>query len=138
MLFIHSKWNSLHLLTPNSQSLPLPPVSLGNHRSVLCAAVQLLSRVRIFATARTAAQPASLSFTSSQCSPSFTSSQSSPSFTSSQCSLSFTIEYLNIDNKESVTCKCRGVVKLNILLTLYKDFFFFFPISSSPFYEHFA
>ena len=48
------------------------------------------------------------------------------------------IEYLNIDNKESVTCKCRGVVKLNILLTLYKDFFFFFPISSSPFYEHFA
>ena len=25
LLFIHSKWNSLHLLTPNSQSIPLPP-----------------------------------------------------------------------------------------------------------------
>ena len=34
-LFIHSKCNSLHLLTPNSQSIPLPPPHLGNHKSVL-------------------------------------------------------------------------------------------------------
>ena len=33
--FIHSKCNSLHLLTPNSQSLLLPPRPLGNHTSVL-------------------------------------------------------------------------------------------------------
>ena len=31
-LFIHSKFNSLHLLTPDSQCIPLP---LGNHGSVI-------------------------------------------------------------------------------------------------------
>ena len=36
LLFIHSKCNSLHLLTPNSQSVPLPPpLPFGNHKSVL-------------------------------------------------------------------------------------------------------
>ena len=34
-LFIHSKCNSLHLLTPNSQSIALP-FPLGNHKSILC------------------------------------------------------------------------------------------------------
>ena len=32
---IHSKCNTLYLLTPNSQSIPLPPHPLGNHKSVL-------------------------------------------------------------------------------------------------------
>ena len=33
----YSKCNSLHLLTLNSQSIPLPlPYSLGTHMSVLC------------------------------------------------------------------------------------------------------
>ena len=31
-LVIHSKWNSLELVAPNSPSIPLP---LGNHKSVL-------------------------------------------------------------------------------------------------------
>ena len=36
LLFIHSKCNSLHLPTPNLQSIPLPsPLTLGNHQSVL-------------------------------------------------------------------------------------------------------
>ena len=36
LLFIHSLYNSLHLLTPNSQSIPSPsPSPLGNHKSVL-------------------------------------------------------------------------------------------------------
>ena len=34
-LLKHSKCNSLHLLTPNSQSLPLLSLPLGNHKSVL-------------------------------------------------------------------------------------------------------
>ena len=33
--FIHSVYNSLHLLIPNSHSIPPPsPIALGNHRSV--------------------------------------------------------------------------------------------------------
>ena len=32
---IHSKNKSLHLLTPNSHSIPLPPLPLGNHKYVL-------------------------------------------------------------------------------------------------------
>ena len=37
LLFIHSLYNGLHLLIPNSQSMPLPPLlSLGNHKSLLC------------------------------------------------------------------------------------------------------
>ena len=36
-LLIHSKCNSLPLLTPNSQSLPPLPLPLGNHKSVLYA-----------------------------------------------------------------------------------------------------
>ena len=28
LLLIHSRWNSLYLLTPNSQSIPFPPPSL--------------------------------------------------------------------------------------------------------------
>ena len=35
-LFIHSKCKRLHLLTPNSPSIPHPPLPLGNHQSVLC------------------------------------------------------------------------------------------------------
>ena len=41
LLFIHSKCNSLHLPTPNSQFIPLPPplpplpLPLGNHKSDL-------------------------------------------------------------------------------------------------------
>ena len=36
LLFIHSTCNSLHLPTPNFQSIPLPPpLPLGNHKSVL-------------------------------------------------------------------------------------------------------
>ena len=37
LLFIHSKRNNLHLLTPNSQSIPLPPPHpiLGKHKCVL-------------------------------------------------------------------------------------------------------
>ena len=40
LLFIRSIYNSLCLLTPNSQSIPAPP--LGNHKSVLyvCESVQ--------------------------------------------------------------------------------------------------
>ena len=35
-LLIHSKCNSLHLLAPNSPSIPLPsPLLLGNHKSAL-------------------------------------------------------------------------------------------------------
>ena len=35
-LFIHSIYNSLHLLNPNSQSiLPSPLLPLGNHKSIL-------------------------------------------------------------------------------------------------------
>ena len=34
-LLIHSKVNSLHLLTPSSQSIPLPPPPLANHKSIL-------------------------------------------------------------------------------------------------------
>ena len=45
-LFIHSLYsNSLHLLIPNSQSIPLPLLlSLGNHKSVLyvCESVCLV------------------------------------------------------------------------------------------------
>ena len=33
-LLIHSKGNSLHLLTPSSQSIPLP-YPLSNHKSIL-------------------------------------------------------------------------------------------------------
>ena len=37
LLFIHFLFNSLHLLTSNSQSIPLPPpLAFGNHKSVLC------------------------------------------------------------------------------------------------------
>ena len=37
LLFIHSKCNSLYLLTPKSQSIPLPPPHplLGIHKCVL-------------------------------------------------------------------------------------------------------
>ena len=36
LLFIHSVYNSLHLLMSNSQSIPPPPhLPLGNHKSVL-------------------------------------------------------------------------------------------------------
>ena len=43
-LFIHSKCNSLRLSTPNSQSFPFPPLSPGNHKSVLhvCESVSVL------------------------------------------------------------------------------------------------
>ena len=34
-LLIHSKCNSLHLSTLDTQSIPLPPLPLGNHKSVL-------------------------------------------------------------------------------------------------------
>ena len=35
--FIHSIHNSIHLIIPNSQSIPpLPPLYHGNHKSVLC------------------------------------------------------------------------------------------------------
>ena len=34
-LHIHSKCSRLHLLTPNSQSLPSLSLPLGNHKSVL-------------------------------------------------------------------------------------------------------
>ena len=37
LLFIHSLYNGLHLLIPNSQSMSLLPLlSLGNHKSLLC------------------------------------------------------------------------------------------------------
>ena len=37
LLFIHSKRNSLHRPTPNSQFVTLPvPLPLGNHKSLLC------------------------------------------------------------------------------------------------------
>ena len=35
LLFIHSKYNSLHLPTPNSQPISLSPLPLGNYKSVL-------------------------------------------------------------------------------------------------------
>ena len=34
-MLIHSKGNSLHLLTPSSTTTPFLPVPLGNHRSIL-------------------------------------------------------------------------------------------------------
>ena len=34
-MLIPSKGNSLRLLTPDSQSIPLPPLPLGNHKSIL-------------------------------------------------------------------------------------------------------
>ena len=34
-LLIHSKCNSLYILTPNSQSIPLPPAPPSNHKSAL-------------------------------------------------------------------------------------------------------
>ena len=34
-MLIHSKGSSVHLLTPSSQSTPLPPPPLGNHKSIL-------------------------------------------------------------------------------------------------------
>ena len=45
LLFIHSRCNSLHLLTTKSQSIPLPhPLPLGNHKSdvYVCESVTLL------------------------------------------------------------------------------------------------
>ena len=43
---IHSKCNSLHLPTPNSQSISLPaPLLLGNYKSVLCFFFNLLHLV---------------------------------------------------------------------------------------------
>ena len=36
LLFIHSRDNSLHLLIPNSHSIPPLPFPFGNHKSVLC------------------------------------------------------------------------------------------------------
>ena len=38
-LFIHSKCNSLHLLTPNPQSIPLP---LANHKSYVYESISVL------------------------------------------------------------------------------------------------
>ena len=43
-LLIYSKCNSLHLLAPDSQSIPILPLPLGNHRSVLYAQVFLFCR----------------------------------------------------------------------------------------------
>ena len=42
LLFIYSKGNNLHLPTPNSQSIPLFPYPLGNHRSILYESISLL------------------------------------------------------------------------------------------------
>ena len=45
LLFIHSKCNSLHLPTPNSQFIPFPPpLPLGIHKSDLyiCESVSIL------------------------------------------------------------------------------------------------
>ena len=40
LLFIHSKWGSLHSSTPNSPSIRLPPLlPIGNHKSVPCESV---------------------------------------------------------------------------------------------------
>ena len=42
LLSIHSKWSSLHLSTPNSQSMRLPPLlPIGNCKSVLCESVSV-------------------------------------------------------------------------------------------------
>ena len=43
LFFIHSVYNSLHLLMPNSQAFPPTIPSLGNHRSVLyvCESVSI-------------------------------------------------------------------------------------------------
>ena len=44
-LLIHSKWNSLHLLTPNTPFIPTPPLlPLGIHNSALhvCESVSVL------------------------------------------------------------------------------------------------
>ena len=49
LLFIHYKCNSLHLLIPNSQSIPLPTLLLGNHKSVVCVceSISLLYMVHL-------------------------------------------------------------------------------------------
>ena len=41
---LYSKYSSLHLPTPNSQSILLSPLTLGNHKSDLyvCEAVSVL------------------------------------------------------------------------------------------------
>ena len=43
-LVIHSVYNGLQLLTPNSQSIPHPNLAFGNHKSVLsiCESVSVL------------------------------------------------------------------------------------------------
>ena len=65
LLFIRSKRGSLHLVTRNSQCIPLAlPLPLGNHKSVLYMVeycVQSLSRVQLFVMARTVARQAPLS-----------------------------------------------------------------------------
>ena len=96
LLFIHSKCNSLHLSTPNSQSIPRSPsFLLGNHEYVpyvcvcfcfvwvhLCHIldstddVQSPRCVRLFVIRWTAARQASLSLTTSQSSPEFMSIES--------------------------------------------------------------
>ena len=42
-LLIHSKCNVLHLINPNSPSIPLLPPMLGNHKSALlvCGSVSV-------------------------------------------------------------------------------------------------
>ena len=63
LLFICSKLSSLHLVTRNSQSIPLP-LPLGNHRTVLYMVeyyVQSLSCVQLFVITWTVALQAFLS-----------------------------------------------------------------------------
>ena len=64
LLFIRSKRSSLHLVTPNSQSIPLPlPLPLSNHKSVIYMVeycVQSLSCAHLFVIAWTVAHQAPL------------------------------------------------------------------------------
>ena len=43
LLFVHPIYNSLHLLIPNYQFIPPPPLSLGNHKFVSVSVSLFLS-----------------------------------------------------------------------------------------------
>ena len=53
-MLIHSKGNSLHLFTPSSQSIPLPPPPPWHHKSIFTCTRRIIAA--LFAIAKTRKQ----------------------------------------------------------------------------------